>query len=518
MLHQLLAHIVKTPNQHRLNSFIRSASPELALRIFNGVIRLSAPHDHFTFTFAVKACCSLLRRTRAEAIAIGREIHAHALKSGHGDDIFIQNSLLSLYAGAGAVDSAVCIFSDISCPDVVSWTSLISGLSRNGRENEAIAAFSRMKVKPNTVTLVAVLSACSRRGSLRQGKSIHGYLLRTDHGRGNIVLGNVILDMYMRCGAAEIARCLFDEMPDRDVVSWTTMIHGYSQNGMPGEAIVVFLAMVREGEATPNEATFASVLGACAFMADLSMGKLVHSFLEPAGLRAEGVAGNALMNMYAKCGDPGSVLRVFDGIPSKDLAAWNTVLGAMAINGLGERAIEIFSLMIRHGVRPDEVSFLAVLSACRHAGLVDQGLLLLAAMNGASGIAPKQGHYGCVVDMLGRSGMLEESEDLAAKIMPAGMDDAVRGALLNACKIHGIEAKIFDQRFVVGEIAGSPEKMNLSGSKKIAGSTEKMNLSGSKKIAGSTEKMNLSGSKKIAGRSWLGSSSPPLETRFEFEF
>ncbi|CAA6659125.1 unnamed protein product [Spirodela intermedia] len=375
----------------------------------------------------------------------------------------------------------------------------MAGLARNGRIAEAIAVFSRMDLEPNPVTLVAVLSACSRLRALQLGKSVHGHRLRTTHGDRNIILDNAIMEMYMRCGATDTARHMFTIMTHRDVFSWTTAISGCTRNGRPDEAISVFRAMVLCGEAVPNEATLVSVLGACASMAALSSGKWVHSYMDMAGVGVGGIAGNALMNMYAKCGDMASALEVFHELPEKDLTAWCTLIGGMALNGLGKHAIKLFSLMIRHGVQPDGVAFLAVLSACRHAGLVDQGLLFLSAMGRASCVSPEKQHYGCVADMLGRAGMLEEAEAFVAEIMPGGLDGAVRSALLNACKIHGREAKGC-KHLVDGELAAGGTYALLCNAFAGAGDWSL--------AVGVRDAMRRKGVKKAVGCSWL---DPPLE-------
>ena len=445
---QIHAQVIKTLRPHPLHSVIRSSAhssaPELALHLFNFLLRRSAA-DHFLFTFAVKSCLTLLLRCSSAAESKAQEIHARAVKCGFSADIFLQNSLLCFYSTIGAIDFLKSVFFDIERPDVVSWTTFISGLAKNGRDEEAIAAFSLMKVNPNPLTLVAVLPVCSRLRYLKLGKAIHGYQLRISHGDRNLILDNAILDMYMRCGATRAACDMFYGMPERDVISWTTLISGFNWNHRPEEAISVFLAMVQKGEVVPNEATFVSALVACASMAELSWGKWVHSCMDFAGIPVDGLAGNALVNMYAKSGDLVNALYVFQENLHKDIASWNTILGAMALNGRSKQAIVFFSLMIRHGVVPDEVSFLAVISACCHSGMVNQGVLFLSAMERACGIIPEQKHYGCVVDMLARAGMLEESEAFAAKIMPGGIDIPVRTSWMKACKIHGLEARFREQ-------------------------------------------------------------------------
>ncbi|GMY11335.1 pentatricopeptide repeat-containing protein At1g08070, chloroplastic-like [Fagus crenata] len=209
----------------------------------------------------------------------GLEIHAHVIKSGYYSDIFIYNSLLNFYVVANDIVSACRIFDLMSFPDVVSWTSIISGLSKCGFEEEAIVKFCSMDVKPNTITLVSVMSACSSLRALKLGKAIHGYSLR-NLDESNIILDNVILDFYVRCGSLVSAKYLFVNMLKRDVVSWTTMVGGYAQRGFSEEAVRVFREMVEGGEAQPNEATIVNVLSACSSIGALSLGQWVHSYID----------------------------------------------------------------------------------------------------------------------------------------------------------------------------------------------------------------------------------------------
>nr|DAD29853.1 TPA_asm: hypothetical protein HUJ06_031321 [Nelumbo nucifera] len=390
----------------------------------------STSHDHFTYTFAIKACSQLY------SIQKGHEIHACVITSGHHSDVFIQNSLISFYADCGDIASARRIFNSIVNPEVVSWTSIISGLSKNGCEVEALKVFVSMDVRPNSMTLVSLLSACSQLRALHLGKAVHGLSLRnlTDC---NVFVDNALLDMYVKCGSLDRARNLFGRMSKRDVVSWTTVIGGYAQRGRCQEAIKAFQAMVQGGEAQPNEATIVNVLSACSSLGALSSGQWVLSYINGRhGLTVDGHVGNALVNMYAKCGDMGMALQVFNGLSCKDLVSWSTMIAGMAMNGSAKQALQLFSLMLCHGIVPDGVTFIGLLSACSHSGLVDQGLAFFKAMNDVYGITPEIEHYACMVDMYGRAGLLDEAEALI-RGMPVEPDGPIWGALLNACKIHG---------------------------------------------------------------------------------
>ncbi|KAJ7947556.1 Pentatricopeptide repeat [Quillaja saponaria] len=362
----------------------------------------------------------------------------HVTKSGHSSDIFIQNSLLHFYLVEKDVFSASQLFQSISFPDVVSWTSIISGLSKCGFEAEAIAKFSLMDVKPNSATLVSVLSACSSLRALRLGKAVHAYSLG-NLSDNNIVLDNSMLDFYVKCGSLVSAEYLFVKMPNRDVVSWTTMVDGYAKMGHCEEAIGVFKNMVQEGETEPNEATLVTVLTASSSRGALSLGQWVHSYIGTrCDIAVEGNLGNALINMYVKCGHMSAAIQVFNRLLYKDIISWDTIISGMAVNGRGKQALQLFSQMLVNGVLPDDVTFISLLSACSHAGLVDEGSMFFKSMRYIYGIVPSLLHYGCMVDMYGRAGFLEEAEAFI-RDMPEEAEGPIWGSLLQACKSHGNE-------------------------------------------------------------------------------
>nr|CAD1817734.1 unnamed protein product [Ananas comosus var. bracteatus] len=400
-LGQVQAHLTKSLKPNLLNSLLgalsRSKTPAKAIQIYSLMVHSSFPHDHFTYTFVLKSCSLLAHRHRHRPL--GRQVHARLLKSGHHSDLFVQNALLSFYSANADADAARRVFSGIADPDVVSWTSLVSALARNGCDAEAVNAFAGMGARPNAMTLVSLLPACSALKALDIGKSVHGFCFRSFGGHGsNVILDNAILDMYSKCGDIVSAQTLFGEMPRRDVVSWTTMVSGFARNGSYKEAIFAFCEVLLDGEVEPNEATIVSVLGAIASLGSLSLGKL--------GAFVQGF---------------GFVVHRYRG---------------MAINGRVKHALQLFSLMLQYGAQPDGIVFLALLSSFCHAGLVDHALEIFDAMSKVYGITPQKEHYTCVIDAYGRAGKFKLAEDIVRE-MPSERDRHVLGALLSAYKVHG---------------------------------------------------------------------------------
>ncbi|RZR72115.1 hypothetical protein BHM03_00010412 [Ensete ventricosum] len=437
-------HLTLRSQPDLLNSLLRSLSlsdaPEKALHVFRHILHLSPPSssDHFAYTFLLRAA-TLLHPHH------GLQLHARLLHAGLHADLFVQNSLLGFYASTADVDSVRRVFAGIARPDVVSWTSFVSALARCGREDEALAAFRSMDVPPNALTLVSLLPACARLGALRHGKAIHGFGLKSCGGHGcNVILDNAILDLYLSCGDLVSARNLFGEMPSKDVVSWTTLISGYAANGIPEEAIATFHVMLRHGQVEPNEATMACVLRACASLGALSTGKWIHSYLLKSRIGVWGLPGNALINMYAKCGAIGMAWRAFSGVVRRDMVSWCTMMGGLAMSSRADLALQLFASMICHGLRPDGVAFLALLSACCHGGLVDQGLMIFEAMSKVYGVVPHKEHYTCMMDAFSRAGRLKEAEGIL-RGMPVEPDRHVWGVLLSACKMHGLQQAEWEQ-------------------------------------------------------------------------
>ncbi|XP_031271966.1 pentatricopeptide repeat-containing protein At3g46790, chloroplastic-like [Pistacia vera] len=248
-------------------------------------------------------------------------------------------------------------------------------------------------------------------------------------------------------------------MPERDVVSWSILIGGYAQRGFCEDAIRVFKEMVKTKEAEPNEATIVNALSACSLISSLSLGQVVHDYINNrADLLVSNVVMNSLSNMYVKCGEIRTAIQVFNKVKYKDAISWTTIINGLALNGLGKQALQLFSLMHVNGVPPDDVTFIGVLSACSHGGLVAKGVMVFEAMWRVHRIVPKMEHCACMVDMYGRAGLVEEAEAFIREMCMDGEDREegfMWGALLNACRNHG-NGEMFERikQKIVGNVRG----------------------------------------------------------------
>ncbi|KAK1256698.1 Pentatricopeptide repeat-containing protein [Acorus gramineus] len=465
--HQLFDQIPH-PNLFTWNALIRAfASSSTPLRSLLVFLRLlsEAPlgPDKFTFPFVIKAAADL------PASRFGRAVHAMVLKSALRADVFIGNSLIYFYAACGDLGLSRRVFDGIPVRDVVSWNSMIAASTQAGRPEEALELFRRMEVedvKPNDVTMTSVVNACAQMGDLELGMWVCSYTERNVI-RQSLILNNAMLDMYAKCGNLEEARKLFDAMGDRDSFTWTTMLVGYAsdgdfkaarrvfeampsrdiaawnamisaygQSGQPKEALGLFHECLKE-DIIADQVTFVSVLSVCSQLGTIDLGRLIHASIHKHGITLNCHLATSLIDMYAKCGNLEKAVEVFQSVDQRDVFVWSAMMAGLAMHGHGEAAIELFLEMQEAKVKPNEVTFMNMLCACSHSGLVDKGRIYLNQMLPVYGIAPKVEHYGCMVDILGRAGRLDEALDLIENQMPMPPRASVWGALLGACAVHG---------------------------------------------------------------------------------
>ncbi|KAJ6379502.1 hypothetical protein OIU76_016193 [Salix suchowensis] len=388
--------------------------------------------DTYTLPFVLKACSHSL------ALWEGQQIHAHCIKMFFMENVYVNNTLMRLYAVCGMLDVVEKLFEQGPVRDVVSWTTLIQAYLKMGFPIDAVSAFFRMcqeNLIPDNMILVVVLSACSKLGDLSLGRKIHEYMVRLKvNVDSDVFLGNALVDMYLKCGEAGFARHVFDKMPVKNVVSWNSMISGLAQQGQFKEALDVFRRMQKVG-LKPDDVTLVAVLNSCANLGMLDLGKWVHAYIGKSHTKADGFIGNALVDMYAKCGSIDQALKVFQAMKLRDVYSYTAMIVGLAMHGEVENALSIFSEMPRTGIKPDEVTFVGVLSACSHAGLVKEGRRYFEDMLKVYNLEPQAEHYGCMVDLLGRAGLISEAHEFI-KNMPIAPDAFVWGALLGACNMH----------------------------------------------------------------------------------
>lgn len=346
------------------------------------------------------------------------------------------NTLVHMYASCGKVGIARRVFDEMPERGVISWNSMFAGYTSGGEWEEVVKLFYKMRdlgVAFDEVTMISVLTACGRLGLLDLGEWMNAYI--EENGlKGNAKLITALIDMYAKCGQIDTARELFDEMRERDVVAWSAMISGYTQSDRCKDALTLFREM-QMTKVEPNEVTMVSVLSSCAVLGAFEMGKWVHSFIRRKRMKLTITLGTALMDFYAKCGSVEDSLEVFERMPQRNVPSWTVIIQGLASNGRGRDALNIFSKMLDLNIKPNAITFIGALSACSHAGLVDEGRRLFDSMSTDHGIKPRIEHYGCMVDMLGRAGLIDEAYQFI-KTMPVQPNAIIWRTLLASCRVH----------------------------------------------------------------------------------
>lgn len=408
-----------------ISAFCRNGEFELAAEALIQMLKQGLKPNEHTMTTILTACPRVL----------GQQIHGYLIKKIglRSQSVYSSTALIDFYSRNGEFKLAKAVFDSLHCKNVVSWCSMMQLYIRDGRLEEALQVFGDMiseGVDPNEFALSIVLGAC---GSIGLGRQLHCSAIKHDL-ITDIRVSNALLSMYGRTGLVEELEAMLNKIENPDLVSWTTAISANFQNGFGEKAIALLCQMHSEGF-TPNGYAFSSVLSSCADVASLDQGMQFHCLALKLGCDSEICTGNALINMYSKCGQMGSARLAFDVMHTHDVTSWNSLIHGHAQHGDANKALEVFSKMRSNGIKPDDSTFLGVLMGCNHSGMVEEGELFFRLMIDQYSFTPAPSHYACMIDMLGRNGRFDEALRMIND-MPFEPDALIWKTLLASCKLH----------------------------------------------------------------------------------
>lgn len=394
-----------------------------AVVLFRELNRVAGMPNCFTFPMIIKSCGKL------EGVREGEEVHCCTMKRGFKSNSFVATSLIDMYSRKGRVGDAYKVFGEMRERNVVVWTAIINGYILCGDVGSGRRLFD-LAPERDVVMWSVLISGYIESKNMVVARELFDKMPNRD-----TMSWNAMLNGYAVNGDVEMFEKVFDEMPEKNVFSWNGLIGGYVKNGLFSKALELFKRMLVEGYVVPNDFTLVAVVSACSRLGALDMGKWVHVYAESIGYKGNLFVGNALIDMYAKCGVIESAVEVFNCLYRKDIISWNTIINGLAIHGHVPDALSMFDRMMSEGEEPDGVTFVGILSACTHMGLVKDGFLYFKSMVDHYSIVPQIEHYGCMVDLLGRAGLLDQALNFIRK-MPIEPDAVIWAALLGACRIY----------------------------------------------------------------------------------
>ncbi|GMH28671.1 hypothetical protein Nepgr_030514 [Nepenthes gracilis] len=404
-----------------------------SLRYFKQMLRegIYQPNG-FIFGSIFSTCSSLLQPK------YGIEIHGICIKFGLGGENFAGCSLSDMYARCGLLGSSMSVFRQIDCPDAASWNAIITAFSYNGDLDQSLSLFSEMRHRestPNDITIISLIGACKSPSALWHGKQLHSYIIKTALDV-EVPVCNTLLIMYTKCShLLNDAFIMFNEFKSKaDLISWNAILTTFMQHN-EAEGIFRLFNLMCCSFCKPDSVTLAILLKACAQITSLETGKQVHCYMIKTGLELNSLIANGLIDMYTKCGILSSARNLFDSLENPDVVSWSSMILGLSQCGNGEEALELFKTMRDLGVEPNEVTFVGVLTACSHVGMVEEGLKLYENMETEYGILPTREHHSCMVDLLSRAGQLNEARDFITKVA-FDADIVVWKTLLSACRTH----------------------------------------------------------------------------------
>ncbi|CAM8952910.1 unnamed protein product [Rhodiola kirilowii] len=415
-----------------ISCYFQDGQWEKALEMFERMKGAGFVPNSTSLTTAISAC------GRICDVEKGKEIHWELVRDGVVVDDFIGSALVDMYGKCGHLDLAKEIFHQCRSKSAVMWNSMISAYGWKGDAESCVVLFVRMieeQVKPTVATLCSLLMACSSSAHLQHGRFVHGYIIRNQLG-ADMYVNCSLIDLYFKCGQVKSAGYIFAKMPEpKTAVSWNLMISGYATAGCYFEALEFFTGMIKAG-IKPDAITFMSILPACSQLAALDKGKEIHHCITEYNLESNEMVMGALLDMYARCGAMDEAQQVFDQLPDRDCVSWTSMISAYGSHGQGQKAINLFTEMEKTRVKPDGVTFLAVMSACSHSGFLEEGCYYFNHMVSGYGISPTLAHYSCLIDILGRAGRLDEAYNLLRNNSKIQDNVDLLSTLFSACRLH----------------------------------------------------------------------------------
>ncbi|KAH9678887.1 hypothetical protein WN943_027550 [Citrus x changshan-huyou] len=455
------------------------------------------PLNQSSFELTYREICTLLLSlTYARNLTKGLQLHAHIIKSGLQTIPLVSHHLINFYSKTQRPLFARQVFDEATLKSATTWSSVISSFAQNELPCLALEYFRRMigeRRFPDDHIFPSATKSCAILGDFNAGASIHCLVVKIGYDF-DVFVNSSLLDMYAKCGQLKTARKVFDEMPERNVVSWTGMIYGYAQSGETGEALSLFKQALYEN-LDVNDFTFSSVLNVCGNTTVLELGKQIHGLCVKTSFDSSSFVGSSLISLYSKCGVIEPAYRVFQEVRVRNLGMWNAMLIACAQHSHTNKVFDLFKEMERFGLKPNFITFLCVLYACSHAGLVEKGKYYFELMN-KYGVEPGAHHFASLVDVLGRAGKLQEAVSVIEK-MPIAPTESVWGALLTGCRIHGnteLAAYAADRVFELGTVSPGMNVL-LSNAYAAAGRWED--------AAKARKMLRDRGVKKETGLSWV---------------
>ncbi|KAL5705869.1 hypothetical protein ACHQM5_024104 [Ranunculus cassubicifolius] len=414
-----------------ITGYTQNLDFEGALGVFRKMELSGFSPNAFTYAGLLHICSSL------SELELGRQIHSRVMKVGLEWDLPVGNGLTDMYMKCSqTVNDALQAFNDLESPNVISWTSLISGFGQNGLECETFHAFGEMQaagIQPNYITIAGSLKGCVTRGPPNNVRKLHAFSIKLKEDF-NTIVSNSLIEAYARLGIVEDAWKIIKRMKHRDVITYTVLASGLNQTGHHEKTLGI-ISHMQDDNVKMDSFILASFLSASACLAAIEPGKQLHCYSKKTGLGSWISVSNGLVDLYGKCGSMQDAQSAFTEIRQPNVVSWNGLISGMASNSQFSFALSGFEDMRLAGIRPDEITFMLVLYACSHGGLVDNGIEYFYSMSKTYGIEPQLGHYICLVDLLGRAGRLKEALEVIEK-MHFRPNALIFKTLLGSCKVH----------------------------------------------------------------------------------